>query len=258
MNKDLWKSWLGELETRLQQIVEGGALRLFNQNGDFNDLARLMVQALEQGLKPVSGGTMVAPNLFVLFLHPTQADRLRTHPELLDELSLALVNAVQHNSARLVGALSIQLIKTTELPLRSIQVKASISPETISQTSNMTPDEGLGPVSIPKNAFLIVNGTQTLPLTRPVINIGRRPDNHLVIDDSRVSRLHAQLRAVHGRYLIFDLDSTGGTFVNEQRVRQSVLYTGDVVSLAGVPLVYGEDNDLPGETQRLDPLSGDH
>jgi pSer/pThr/pTyr-binding forkhead associated (FHA) protein len=70
-------------------------------------------------------------------------------------------------------------------------------------------------------------------------------DNQLVIDDPRISRNHAQLRAIKGRYVIFDLNSTGGTFVNGQRTSQSVMYPGDVISLAGVPLVFGQDNPPP-------------
>jgi len=99
-----------------------------------------------------------------------------------------------------------------------------------------------------------VDGVQIFPLTQPVINIGRRTDNHLVIEDARISRLHAQLRAVHGQYVIFDLDSTGGTWVNGERVKQSTLIPGDVVSLSGVPLVYGQETTYPEDTQKV-PLS---
>jgi pSer/pThr/pTyr-binding forkhead associated (FHA) protein len=41
--------------------------------------------------------------------------------------------------------------------------------------------------------------------------------------------------------VIFDLDSTGGTFVNRVQVNQSTLFPGDVISLAGVELIYGQD-----------------
>jgi pSer/pThr/pTyr-binding forkhead associated (FHA) protein len=86
-----------------------------------------------------------------------------------------------------------------------------------------------------------------------VINIGRRPDNQLVVDDPRVSRVHSQLRAIKGRFVIFDLDSTGGTYVNSQRINQYTLYPGDVISLAGYPLVYGQDSAGPGQTQKYIP-----
>jgi pSer/pThr/pTyr-binding forkhead associated (FHA) protein len=98
---------------------------------------------------------------------------------------------------------------------------------------------------MPENAFLIVEGVKVFPLTAPVVNIGRRLDNQLIIDDPRVSRNHAQLRSIKGRYVVFDLNSTGGTFVNGQRTSQSVLYPGDVISLAGVALIFGQDNPPP-------------
>jgi pSer/pThr/pTyr-binding forkhead associated (FHA) protein len=95
--------------------------------------------------------------------------------------------------------------------------------------------------SIPANAFLILDGAQVYPLTQGVVNIGRRPDNHLVFEDGRVSRVHAQLRAIKGHFVIFDLDSSGGTFVNGSRTGQATLFPGDVISLAGVNLVYGQE-----------------
>lgn len=115
--------------------------------------------------------------------------------------------------------------------------------------------------TMPENAFLIIEGVKVFPLTTPVVNIGRRLDNTLVIDDPRVSRNHAQLRAIKGRYVIFDLNSTGGTFINGQRASQSVLYPGDVVSLAGVALIFGQDNPPPrpdlATTSPFDSSSGE-
>jgi pSer/pThr/pTyr-binding forkhead associated (FHA) protein len=99
--------------------------------------------------------------------------------------------------------------------------------------------------TIPEEAFLVIDGAKVFPLNSPVINIGRRLENNLVIDDPRVSRTHAQLRAINGRFVLFDLNSTGGTFINGQKVIQSVIYPGDVISLSGVTLVYGQKNPPP-------------
>jgi pSer/pThr/pTyr-binding forkhead associated (FHA) protein len=99
---------------------------------------------------------------------------------------------------------------------------------------------------VPPNAFLIsVESGKTHPLDKELINIGRRLENQLVIDDARVSRNHAQLRAVKGRYVLFDLNSTGGTFVNGKRVSQSVVYPGDVLSFGGVLLNFSQDDPDP-------------
>ena len=109
------------------------------------------------------------------------------------------------------------------------------------------PDESdlVDPVRIPEDAFVIVDGVKVIPLTTPLVRIGRRLENNLVLDDPRVSRTHAELRAINGRYVLFDLNSTGGTFVNGLRITQSVVYPGDVISLAGVNLVYGQKNPPP-------------
>ncbi len=90
------------------------------------------------------------------------------------------------------------------------------------------------------SAYLIVN-SQVFPLEREIVNIGRKLDNHVVIQDSRISRTHAQLRMMNGQFVLLDLNSTGGTFVNEQRITKSVLYSGDTISLAGVQIKFVQD-----------------
>jgi pSer/pThr/pTyr-binding forkhead associated (FHA) protein len=108
-----------------------------------------------------------------------------------------------------------------------------------------TNEESTSGDNIPENAFLIIEGVKVYALKESVVNIGRRLENGLVIDDPRVSRNHAQLRAIKGRFVLFDLNSTGGTFVNGQRTSQTVLYPGDVISLSGVALIFGQDNPPP-------------
>src|SRR5258708_30808635 len=57
-----------------------------------------------------------------------------------------------------------------------------------------------------------------------VLTIGRAPDNHLVLNDTKASSHHAEItQASHGQsYSITDLGSTNGTFVHEQRIDQNV------------------------------------
>jgi hypothetical protein len=108
---------------------------------------------------------------------------------------------------------------------------------------------------MPVNAFVIINGLDTISLNQPVVNIGRKLENDLVIEDQRISREHAQIRAVKGQYVIFDLNSTGGTFVNSVRITRQPLFPGDVISLAGVPLVYGQDSPLANtQTGPVEPF----
>jgi pSer/pThr/pTyr-binding forkhead associated (FHA) protein len=99
--------------------------------------------------------------------------------------------------------------------------------------------------TVPEEAFVVIDGVKVFPLTESVVTIGRRLGNTLVIDDVRVSRLHAQLRAINNRYVLFDLESSGGTFLNGRKISQAVVYPGDVISLAGVDLIYGQKNPPP-------------
>ena len=99
--------------------------------------------------------------------------------------------------------------------------------------------------SIPPNAIFLMEDGKSYPLDRAVINIGRMLDNDLVIDDPRVSRHHAQLRAVDGHFVLSDTNSTGGVFVNGRRVAQTILYPNDSISLASVILIFHQDEPPP-------------
>jgi pSer/pThr/pTyr-binding forkhead associated (FHA) protein len=101
----------------------------------------------------------------------------------------------------------------------------------------------------PENAFLIIDGTKVVPLNQSTISIGRSLDNVVVIDDPRVSRHHMQLRVINGHFVLFDLNSSGGTFLNGQRTNQAVIYAGDLISLAGVKLAFVHDISLPSRSQ---------
>ena len=70
------------------------------------------------------------------------------------------------------------------------------------------------------------------PLEGDQLIIGRDSVNAVAINDAEVSRKHSRLTFQGGKYVIEDLGSTNGTFVNGQRlVSSTVLKAGDVVSL---------------------------
>jgi predicted component of type VI protein secretion system len=69
-------------------------------------------------------------------------------------------------------------------------------------------------------------------LVKDVATIGRDVNNDVVINDAEVSRNHDRLTSQSGGYLIEDLASTNGTFVNGQRlIGPKLLNPGDVVGL---------------------------
>jgi VWFA-related protein len=59
-------------------------------------------------------------------------------------------------------------------------------------------------------------------IDKPSMTIGRAPGNDLVVEHPTVSRQHATIKIEGGEFRLYDLGSSNGTFVNEQRVREPV------------------------------------
>jgi hypothetical protein len=73
---------------------------------------------------------------------------------------------------------------------------------------------------------------KTFLLEGDVLTIGREASNPIAINDAEISRKHSQLVLQGGKYVLTDLGSTNGTFVNGQRLTgQHVLQPGEVISL---------------------------
>lgn len=59
---------------------------------------------------------------------------------------------------------------------------------------------------------------KTIPLSRPVIRIGRTPDSELQLDSGTISRNHAELRVEPQGVILTDLGSANGTFIGDERL----------------------------------------
>ena len=90
----------------------------------------------------------------------------------------------------------------------------------------------------------------TFPLDGDQLTIGRDSTNPVAINDAEVSRKHARLMFQGGKYVLEDLGSTNGTFVNGQRLAGPVvLKPGDVISLGEqIVLMYDAIASDPGAT----------
>jgi hypothetical protein len=254
---------LDEFESHLQSLLEVHLLRRLPGYKAEDGIAQQLAAAMHAHLKEENGTTQ-APNIYEIVGHPSTLARWHARPNLLEELANTLYTAGMEAGFQFSTKPAVTTIEDANMPAGELRVIASFSQDSVTETLgiNVGTKSESPTVKIPTNAFLIVGGTQIVPLVRSVINIGRRLDNHIVIDDPRVSRAHAQLRIVRDRFVLFDLNSSGGTFVNGERADQSVLYPGDVISLAGVTLIFGQDLATGlltsrGQTEPGSPFSGD-
>ena len=248
---------LDQIEARLQSLIEG-SLALFGRGDYQHRLAHELVGAIQEHLHTSPDGRAIAPNLYIIYLHPESMAYWNEHPELLENISRNLGAAAREYEVFFTHEPAFRLEPDPLLPPDGIRVATKEFYEAAGQTAVFPAAPASQSSNIPSNAFLIVEGNRIIPLNQPVINIGRRSDNDLVLQDPRVSRTHAQIRAIRGQYVLFDLNSTGGTMVNGRRVHQCALKPGDVISLSGIPLVYGEeppddDNYQVGFTRSMNP-----
>jgi hypothetical protein len=233
---------LDQLEARLQALIES-SVTIFARGDSQQRLAHQLVASAQENIVMAADGRAIAPNLFTIFLHPDSLAYWQAHSSVLEAISASMQEAAREFNVHFATTPVLRLAPDPRLPLEGMRVIASDQREMSGQTAAFAPVQTTALQSaMPRNAFLIIDGERVFPLDQPVINIGRRPDNHLVMADPRVSRGHAQIRAIRGQYVLFDLNSTGGTAVNGRRIQQCALKPGDVISLSGVPLIYGEDS----------------
>src|SRR5437773_6841789 len=99
-------------------------------------------------------------------------------------------------------------------------------------------------------SFLVRSGGlagQRLSVKTPVVNIGRADYNDLVVPDPSVSTSHAKLQRREGVWVLVDLDSTNGTFVDGEQVKgDAPLAPGATVRLGDVQLVFEPSDDAVG------------
>lgn len=72
--------------------------------------------------------------------------------------------------------------------------------------------------------------------------VGRAPRADMILDAALVSRLHCRLEASDDAIEVFDLSSTNGTFVNDQRVERARVGRGDRLRIGRVELTIGWDD----------------
>ncbi|MBI5957561.1 MAG: DUF3662 domain-containing protein [Chloroflexi bacterium] len=248
------KNRFSQFEERIQALVEGGFARLFAGRLQPREVALRLARAMEDTADVDDMGNLCAPNRYAVHLHPDDhAALLETQPDLAATLAKHLIALAHESELYLDVPPEVDLVADNAVTLHAVTVQAQHAPYVRQATDVMRatdPDEIVSIADSPAMpaAFLVLDRDRYVPLARTVTNIGRRRDNHIVLDDRRVSRHHGQLRFRFGQFVLYDLASRGGTFVNNTRISECVLRSGDVISLAGVQVVFMIDDQPAGRS----------
>lgn len=235
------KRTLPRLEALIEHLLEGPVLRLFGSRLGADELTTQLARLLAD-----QAGHL--PATIRLHLHPADYEAiLAAEPEILVTLTMKTIHIATALDLQIQGSPSVTLVANGSLRERTIRIETEPAVGLLHRTAALdavpSPSADATLTAL-QTAQLIMDGGTPITLSRPVINIGRRADNHLVIDDPRISRTHAQLRLRLGRYVLYDLASRSGTRVNGQPIRDYVLRSGDVIMLASNQLIYLESESI--------------
>lgn len=227
---------LARFERLMEQALEGSVRRVFATPLQPVQLAKAAARSMEQAQVIGLRGREV-PNRYELRLAPTDLARFGEYAATLaQEVAEYLSAYARERGLRPVAELRVDVIEDAEVRAGSVQAQArfaDLAPPVqeevaaavegtrrlrLADLAVAVPDE----VSASDQKLWLVSGAGERfgldPADAGLVRLGRASDNDVVIASQRVSRYHAQLRRVASSWLVYDLESTNGTWLDDQRV----------------------------------------
>jgi len=237
---------LPDVEGLLERALELPVRRLFRVALQPVELTRAVVRAMEAS-KQVSARGIQVPNHYRIALHPQD---FRAFASWRDTMERELADYLQQYALQrgwfCPGRPLVELIESADVPTARPRVECSTvdavpaAPATLLQpgspVSPPSPIRPAPPAGLSASAWLQVADAPPRPLDQPSVRLGRAPDNDVVVPDPGVSRYHARIDQVGNRFVLRDLASSNGTWVNGAPVAEHVLGHGDTFVLGKVPV----------------------
>lgn len=245
------------IEEHLRVLFEEKLPKLFTGHQSQRTLVNDLIQVMQENIQEDSEGQRYAPDLYILSVHPEDLIDWQMHQDILFEMSSTIQKMGTNEGFLFLKPIKIQLNPDARIKRGRFMVSAYFSPQEpgLSDTAVMIQDEqNEHELFIPENAMLIIAGKTFFHLEKPIINIGRHSSNDLVLNDPHISRHHAQLRVIKDHYVIFDVGSTAGLYLNGKRISQATLHAGDVIRIGSVNLIYNQEttNTFPTSIMQVE------
>jgi FHA domain-containing protein len=242
------------LEQLASRMIEGWTGRLFGAKLQPVQLAKRLIRAMESH-QTVSLAKTFVPNSYVLSLSPNDFAQFEQYRRSLErDLSEAVLGAARDRGFTLLAYPTVELERDEDVAPGDVRVSCALvdaSGEEVDAESKALGGVEAGHTMVldrdallrdkpraPKAELEIVRERRRVALGAEPCSIGRDPQNDVVLDDRPISRKHAEIRLRLGRYTLYDLQSTNGTYVNGRRVAEVVLADGDRLSIGGVELQF--------------------
>ena len=238
------------------RVIEGWSARLFRAKLQPVQIAKRVIRAMEAH-QTISLAKTFVPNSYLVSLSPSDYAQFEQYKRSLErDLAEAVLGAARDRSFTLLAYPTVELEQDAELSPGDLRVACALVDASGEEVPANEP-ERLGGLETghtmvldrealraakpraPQGAIVAREGSvrREVPLTADPITVGRDPKNDIVLDDRRVSRRHAEIRLRLGRYTLYDLQSTNGTFVNGRRIAEMVLSDDDRITIGGAELL---------------------
>jgi hypothetical protein len=243
------------IEDKLFMLYQESGIAFFNDELLGKKFISDLISEFQKNINHNGRGIFIAPHIFTLSVPQSSMLIFKNKKSLLEYIGNHLMALVEAAGFSFEGKVTINLYPSEDLLQGEFKVRAikDISSQSLNRNTESDSSTPIFPLAKAPMAFLIIDGGKIFTLEFSTITVGRNLDNHLVFDDPKISRRHAELKIIKGRYILFDVGTSGGTFVNGDRITQIVLQPGDVISMAGVIMVYGHDSaDAIKESQEYE------
>lgn len=225
-------SIFARIEEACAAFVERTFAKTFHSALEPAQIASKLVATMEAQAVRVRGGTQ-APHHYVVRVSADDYHRLAPHRDSLEqEWSALLTDMAQRVQIQLAAAPVVRLEQDLGVVAGSVQIDSAVTTEP--EAVKSAPERAA--------SFLRLRVAKGVPLNASVelvgpVTIGRDTGSDLVLSDPGISRRHARVQASGGEYVLRDLQSTNGTFLNGTRVEQAHISIGDVVTLGNTRLL---------------------
>ena len=222
---------LQRFERRLEGLVEGAFARVFGGVVQPVEVAAALQREAADKKQIVAQGRVLVPNSFVVELGPTDLERFgEWDAPLRAELAGLVEEHARDQGWSFVGDVDVAFERHEEIDTGVFRVRSSV----VADDAPAHRTEGIGRPRL----VLQTSPERVVLLTRPVTVVGRGVDADLRLEDTGVSRAHAELRLEGSTVRVVDLQSTNGTVLNGRKVRIATLSDGDRLDLGATTMVY--------------------
>lgn len=227
---------LSRFERRLEGLVEGTFAKLFRGGVEPVEVAKALQREAEDK-KAIGATRTLVPNEFVVELGRTDHAKLKPYEAPLGAELAAMVreHAVERRWS-FVGPVRVTLEEHGDLDTGMFRVRSAVV------EGEPDPIPTIATKGQPRLRMLTGAGAPNeIPLTTDALTIGRASTSDVRLDDTGVSRRHAEVRREGDDVVLVDLGSTNGTSVNGRLVERARLTPGDRIELGRTVLVYERD-----------------